>query len=206
MANYAQSQEKKIGEVVCYNLKKGRITMKARENKFGRFLRLLPAAMAMAMSMWCGSAAFAQNSLPAPGSGGSFTPNNSPSPGGPANGIGWNPGPAFPGNWGSPWNNDWNNSPTIIVNSTPVIPNQGVTKVVACGYDSEGIWRVIPLTVSFQYNGVQYDVYVLNAWNPWTDTWDRGVDLPAYNTSYYIHGQEYDFYCVLPTGTYYFNL
>lgn len=128
------------------------------------------------------------------------------SPGNPANGIGWNPGPGFPGNWGSPWNNDWNNSPTIIVNQTPVIPDQGITKVVACGYDSQGIWRVIPLTVSFQYNGVQYDVYVLNAWNPWTDKWDRGVDTPAYNTSYYMRGQEYDFYCVLPTGTFYFNL
>lgn len=179
--------------------------MKTQENKFKGFLKRLPAVMAIVMAMVCAGGAFAQNSLPAPGSGGSFRPNN-PSPGMPANGIGWNPGPMFPGNWGSPWNNDWNNSPTIIVNQTPSIPNQGITKVVACGYDAQGIWRVLPLTVSFQYNGVDYDVYVINAWNPWTDQWDRGVDTPAYNTSYYLRGQEYDFYCILPTGTFYFNL
>jgi len=65
---------------------------------------------------------------------------------------------------------------------------------------------VLPLVVSYRYNGVQYGVNVLNAWNPWTDSWDRGVDLPAYNTTYYLRNVEYDFYTVLPTGTFYFNL
>lgn len=203
---------------------------------FGIWRRLVPALTAMIVAVGFGSVAYAQNSNPAngigwnpgptvlrnqqnntgvnpapaqsnnPANGIGWNPGSNAPGGGPANGIGWNPGPGFQGNWGSPWNNGWNNSPTIIVNQVPTIPNQGVTKVVACGYDSEGIWRVLPLTVSFQYNGVQYDVYVLNAWNPWTDQWDRGVDVPAYNTSYYMRGQEYDFYTVLPTGTYYFNL
>lgn len=152
--------------------------------------------------------AFAQNSLAAPGSGGSFTPNLGPGGGGPMgppNGIGWNPGPAFPNNWGGPWNSGWNYSPTIIVNA-PAVSNQGVTKVLACGYDVTGVWRVVPMTVSYQYNGVQYVVNVLNAWNPWTDNWDRGVDVPAYDTTYVLRGITYDYYAVLSTGTYYFNL
>ena len=36
--------------------------------------------------------------------------------------------------------------------------------------------------------------------------WDRNVDQPAYNTSYYLNGTTFDFYTVLSTGTYYFNL
>lgn len=148
----------------------------------------------------------AQNSLPAPGSGGNYNPGGGGF-GGPANGIGWNPGPAAPPPaWGSPWGSGWNYPSTVVINNSPSIPNQGVTKVIACGYDAQGIWRVLPLTVSYQYNGVQYNVNVLNAWNPWTDCWDRGVDLPAYNTSYILRGVTYDFYVVLPTGTFYFNL
>ena len=122
---------------------------------------------------------------------------------GPGPGMGmWNPGPP-PGSWGGPWGGPWYNSPTVVVNN---YPNQGVTNVVACGYDAQGVWRTIPLHVSYTYNGVQYDVTVLNAWNPWTDMWDRGVDVPAYNTSYYLNGTTFDFYTVLSTGTYYFNL
>lgn len=162
-------------------------------------IRFLTSAVAAVMAL----GAFAQNSLPAPGSGGAYTPNVGP--GLPPNGIGWNPGPAYPGYWGSPWNPGWTYSPTIIVNQ-PAVSDQGVTRVVACGYDAQGIWRVLPLTVSYQYNGVQYDVNVLNAWNPWTDQWDRGIDLPAYNTSYVLRGKTYDYYVVLPTGTFYFNL
>ncbi|MDE7380719.1 MAG: hypothetical protein K2N03_01150 [Muribaculaceae bacterium] len=152
----------------------------------------------------------AQNSAPAPGSGGSFNPA-------PSNGIGWNPGPGGPGgpgpavppsNWGGPWGAGWNSSPSIVIN-TPIVvsnPNSGVTKVVACGYDAQGNWRTIPLTVQYQWNGVQYNVTVLNAWNPWTDMWNRGVDSPAFNTSYYLNGTTFNFYTVLSTGTYYFNL
>ena len=153
--------------------------MKTHDRKIegSRWSKVLSGIAMLLVIAVAGLGANAQNSLPAPGSGGSYRPNTG-SPLGP-NGIGWNPGPApvpgFNGNWGSPWNNGWNNGPTIIVNQSPVIPNQGVTKVVACGYDAQGIWRVLPLTVSFQYNGFQYDVNVLNAWNPWTDQWDRGV-------------------------------
>lgn len=154
------------------------------------------------------SGVFAQNSLPAPGSGGSYTPNmGGGGAWGPPNGIGWNPGPAYPGYWGSPWYNGWNYSPTILVNQPANdLSNQGITKVVACGYDATGVWRVLPLTVSYQYNGVEYVVNVLNAWNPWTDSWDKGVDAPAYDTSYRMRGVTYDYYTVLSTGTYYFNL
>ena len=142
----------------------------------------------------------AQNSLPAPGSGGSFNPA--------PNGIGWNPGPPPPSAWGSPWGNGgWYNSPSVIINNSyPDWQNQGTTNVMACGYDARGIWRTLPLHVAYTFNGVNYDVTVINAWNPWTDMWDRGVDQPAYNTTYYLNGSTFDFYTVLSTGTYYFNL
>lgn len=145
----------------------------------------------------------AQNSMPAPGSGGSFTPA-------PPNGIGWNPRPPAPPNWGSPWNPGWNSYTGPIIVNTPLASpdwqNTGVTNVIACGYDSMGVWRTIPLNVSYTYNGVQYDVTVINAWDPWSRTWDTGVDVQAVNTSYLLHGQTFDFYVVLSTGTFYFNL
>lgn len=151
----------------------------------------------------------AQNSLPAPGSGGSFNPapvGGGPGPGvGPGPGMMGNPGPPPGPGWGSPWGNGWSSSPTITVNY-PSWQNQGTTTVVACGYDNTGVYRTLPLYVAYVYNGVQYDVTVINAWNPFTDTWNRGVDEPAYNTSYYLRGHNYDFYTVTTTGTYYFNL
>lgn len=151
----------------------------------------------------------AQNSLPAPGSGGSFTPNN---------GIGWNPGPQIPPGpgpapappmWGSPWYQGWNNSPSIVISPSISIGNsmnQGTTKVMAAGYDAMGVWRVLPLLVSYQYNGVQYNVTVINAWNPWVDQWDTNLNIQAFNTSYILRGITYDFYAVLSFGTFYFNL
>ncbi|MCM1153274.1 MAG: hypothetical protein NC328_06445 [Muribaculum sp.] len=167
-------------------------------------LNMLKKVTILLASVFIAMGAFAQNSAPAPGSGGSFNPT-------PANGIGWNPGPQAPPplNWGNPWGyGGWGGSPSIIVNSPVVVNgmNSGITKVVACGYDSQGVWRTIPLTVSYNWNGAQYNVTVLNAWNPWTDMWNRGVDQPAYNTSYYLNGTNFDFYTVLSTGTYYFNL
>ncbi len=155
--------------------------------------------------------AIAQTSAPAPGSGGSFTPNMGGGPGGPMGGPGGPMGPMGPGpGWGSPWGPGYT-SPSVIINapiiSSPVIDtNTGVTKVIACGYDAQGIWRTIPLTVSYNYNGVSYDVTVLNAWNPWTDMWNRGVNQPAYATSYFLRGTTFDYYTNLSTGTYYFNL
>lgn len=164
---------------------------------------IMRAALFSAAILTVPATALAQNSAPAPGSGGSFNPA-------PANGIGWNPGPMGPGpaysDWGGPWGPGWYNSPSVIVTPVAIPVNSGITRVVACGYDAQGVWRTIPLTVAYNYNGVQYDVEVLNAWNPWTDMWVRGVDAPAYNTSYYLNGQEFDFYTVLSTGTYYFNL
>ncbi len=135
------------------------------------------------------------NSAPAPGSGGSFKP----APVGGPNGIGWNPGPS--------WNNPgWNNPGWNGINNPSAWTNQGTENVMACGYDAQGIWRTIPLQVAYTWTGFQYDVTVLNAWNPWTSSWNIGVDMPAYNTSYYINGNTYDFYTPLSTGTYYFNL
>ncbi|MCM1291521.1 MAG: hypothetical protein NC201_04730 [Prevotella sp.] len=138
----------------------------------------------------------AQNSLPAPGSGGTFNPAPTPSNPGPGN-PNWGPppGPA----WGSPWN-----SPVYV--PAPTYVNSGTTNVVAVGYDAQGVWRTVPMTVQYQYDGVQYNVTVINAWNPWTDTWNYNVDDPAYNTTYYLRGNQYNYYTVLTTGTYYFNL
>ena len=84
--------------------------------------------------------------------------------------------------------------------------NQGNLNVMATGYDSESVLVQIPLYVSYSFNGVQYDVTVLNSWNPYTQMWNTGVDTPAFHTSYYFNGFNYNYYVVLPTGTYYFNL
>ena len=149
------------------------------------------------------------NSLPAPGSGGSFRPAPINRPG--SNGIGWNPGPGFnrPG-FGPGWVNNgpgWVNNPGWGgINAPSSWTNQGTENVMACGYDAQGNWRTLPLQVSYTWNGFSYDVTVLNAWNPWTQSWNIGVDMPAYSTSYYINGETYDFYTPLSTGTYYFNL
>lgn len=162
------------------------------------------------------SVVMAQNSAPAPGSGGGFNPN-------PPNGIGWNPGgnsaPApgaggsfQPNNgpaWGGPWGGGWQASPSVIVNANPGFVagmNTGVCNVVGVGYDAQGVWRTVPMTVSYNWNGAQYNVTVLNAWNPWTDMWNRGIDDQAYNTTYFLNGQTYNFYVPLSTGTFYFNL
>lgn len=171
---------------------------------------------AIAVAFMMSAAAFglsAQNSLPAPGTGGGFHPNPGPAPGmgmgmGPGFGPGWNPGPPGPP-FGNPWYTGWNSSPSIVINQ-PItsgnVPNQGITKVIACGYDAQGVWRVLPLVVSFQYDGVQYEVNVLNAWNPWTNEWDNGVDVQAFNTDYILRNVTYDYYVVLSFGTFYFNL
>ncbi len=166
----------------------------------GPSLRIALAVMTMIGSS---IAISAQNSLPAPGSGGSFNPapvGGGPGPGGMGPGMMGNPGPG-PG-WGGPGCPGWM-GPSF---NNPTWQNQGTATVIACGYDNTGIYRTLPLYVEYVYNGVQYDVTVINAWNPFTDTWNRGVDEPAYNTSYYLRGNNYDFYTVTTTGTYYFNL
>ena len=65
---------------------------------------------------------------------------------------------------------------------------------------------MIEYFLNYSFNGVQYDVTVLNSWNPYTQMWNMGVDTPAYNTNYYFNGFTYNYYVVLPSGTYYFNL
>lgn len=133
--------------------------------------------------------AFGNGPDPAPGSG-VYNPGP-PTPQPPLAGPG--PAPAAP----------------LVLNpplSSPNWQNQGTTTVMACGYDAQGVWRTIPLRVSYVYNGAQYNVTVDSAWNPWTDMWNYGVDQPAYNTYYFLNGTYFDFYTNLSTGTFYFNL
>ena len=140
--------------------------------------------------------ALAQNSLPAPGGRPGRGGGSLPAPGGVA------PSRSLGGGWGNPWNQGWNPPPAF----PPDWQDSGTATVMACGYDAQGVWRVLPLKVYYNYNGMQYDVTVVNAWNPWSYMWNYGVDMPAYNTSYFINGNTYDFYAPLSTGTYYFNL
>lgn len=158
----------------------------------------------------CG--AYAQTSLPAPGSGGSYRPggfggNSLMAPGtGGGFSPSYAPGPGLPPppSWGSPWYNPGINAG--LYPGSAGWTNSGMVNVMACGYDARGIWRTLPLRVAYQWNGVQYNVTVVNAWNPWADMWMRNVDVQAYNTSYFINGNTYDFYVPLSTGTFYFNL
>lgn len=171
--------------------------------------KTLTAAMLMMLAGTIASQA--QNSFPAPGSG--ETGTSMPAPG---TGGSFNPAPSGPvggwgGGWGNPWTtpgwNNWNGP--IVVNtplSSPTWQNAGQMNVIGVGYDVQGILRTIPMTVSYQYNGVQYDVTVVNAWDPWSRTWDYDIYQPAYNTYYYFRGTYYNFYTVLSTGTFYFNL
>lgn len=170
---------------------------------FRRLLSILVLGVATSIGL------SAQNSLPAPGTGGSYNP--APIGGGNAGGMGpgWNGGPGGPGGMGPGWGNNgmgWNPGPGWNGPMSPAFVNQGTVNVIACGYDAQGVWRTLPLHVAYTYNGVDYDVTVLNAWNPLANTWNVGVDMPAYNTSYYMRGQTYNFYAPLSTGTYYFNL
>lgn len=160
------------------------------------------------LSIFC--IATAQNSAPAPGSGQiqygepigwNPGPSSAPRPGSGQIGFPTAPPPMATGWYGNPWG--W--APANVVYS-PDWQNYGSANVVGCGYDAQGVWRIVPMTVRYRYNGVQYVVTVVNAWNPWTDSWNDDVDQPAFNTSYYLNGKTYDFYTNLSTGTYYFNL
>ena len=128
---------------------------------------------------------------PAPGSG-VYNPGPQVAPPPPLAGPGA-PGPLAP----------------MVVNaplSSPNWQNSGTTTVIACGYDAQSVWRTIPLRISYQYDGAQYDVTVDSAWNPWTDMWNYGVDVPAFSTYYFLNGNYYNYYVNLSTGTWYFNL
>lgn len=108
------------------------------------------------------------------------------------------PAPNVAPEWGAPG--------TLTVPPSQQWMNQGTMKVMATGYDTESVLVQIPLVVSYSFNGVNYDVTVLNVWNPYTQTWTVGVDEPAFRTSYYFNGFNYNFYAPLAIGTFYFNL
>lgn len=111
------------------------------------------------------------------------------------------PGPATPPpppGWGAPG--------CLVSPPSADWMNQGNLNVMATGYDTESVLVQIPLYVSYSYNGVNYDVTVLNSWNPYTQNWNLNVDIPANSTYYYFNGFYYNFYVNLPSGTFYFNL
>lgn len=145
--------------------------------------------------------------IPGPGPGPSQGPYQGPYPA-PGSDV-YNPGPPAPNppmlaGPGSPSPL----APMVVASplGSPNWQNSGTTTVIACGTDAQGVWRTIPLRVSYVYNGAQYNVTVNSAWNPWTDCWNYGVDVPAFNTYYFLNGNYYDFYTNLSTGTWYFNL
>lgn len=84
--------------------------------------------------------------------------------------------------------------------------NQGTINVMATGYDTESVLVQIPLFVSYNFNGATYNVTVLNSWNPYTQTWNIGVDVPASPTDYFFNGFRYNYTATLPSGIFYFNL
>ena len=96
--------------------------------------------------------------------------------------------------------------PLEVTPPTPNWENSGMATVVACGYDAQGVWQTIPLRIQYNWNGAQYNVTVVNAWNPWTQCWDYDVDVPAFSTSYFINDTTFNWYTNLSTGTFYFNL
>lgn len=144
----------------------------------------------------------AQAPLPPPGQ--VPPPGQMPPPG--MNNPGTIPPPPPPGPAQTPPPPGWGGPGYLATPPAGEWMNEGTLNVMATGYDSESVLVQIPLCVSYSFNGVNYDVTVLNSWNPYTQTWNIGVDSPAYNTTYYFNGFNYNFYTVLPSGTYYFNL
>lgn len=163
-----------------------------------RILKLIKAAVLCGAVLLTGiSSSFAQPGPPPPGLNppppvGAPAPPSGPAtppPPGP-------PAPPPPG-WGYPG----------YLNAPPAAGfNEGTINVMATGYDTESVLVQIPLVVTYQFNGVTYNVTVNNSWNPYTQTWNVGVDTPAFQTSYYFNGFNYNYYTNLPSGTFYFNL
>lgn len=100
----------------------------------------------------------------------------------------------------------WGGPGTLSTPPTADWMNQGTMNVMATGYDAQGVLRQIPLHICYNFNGVNYNVMVLNAWDPFTQMWNMGVDQPAYSTSYFFNGFTYNWYAPLAIGTFYFNL
>lgn len=150
-----------------------------------------------------------------PGQGPALNSGNQPGP--PPGGLGNGPAPApgsgvyNPGPQTAPPPPMAGNGPLapMVLNtplSNPNWQNQGTMTVIACGYDAQSVWRTIPLRISYVNTGGQYNVTVDSAWDPWTDAWNYGVDIPAFSTYYFLNGNYYNYYANLSTGTYYFNL
>lgn len=148
----------------------------------------------------------AQNRPVPPGTPPPFVPNTQQGPG-PGAGFGpnvpmWgtsnsmmNGGQWGPGAWSGPmYNVNYSN------------PNIGTSNIIAVGYDAQGVWETIPMQVKWVWNGVTYSVTVINAWNPWTQSWGVNLGVPAFSTMYELRGTTYSYYTNLSTGTYYFNL
>lgn len=135
------------------------------------------------------NSAFAQNSLPPPGYG-SLKPRHNPF-------------------WGNPFLNNPQMIPPFSINrplSSPDWQNNGYENVIAVGSGAQGVWRSIPLNISYSFNGAQYNVTVINAYNPWSQSWMNGIYIPAYSTYIFLKGTYYK-YCVdLSVGTFYFNI
>lgn len=147
--------------------------------------------------LFLGLSAMAQPGPPPP-----MGPNN---PGPPA-GVMTPPPPGAPSAQPAPPPPGWG-GPGFLANPPAAgWMNQGTINVMATGYDSESVLVQIPLVVQYSFNGANYNVTVLNSWNPMSQTWNYGVDSQAYQTSYYFNGFTYNYYTVLPSGTYYFNL
>lgn len=207
--SYTSSGNNSSGNKRCNNL--------SRNKK--RTIGKLSAACLMYVGLLVPGVVNGQNSVPPPGGGfggnSLMRPGNSvPAPGGfgqPGGGPAFGPAvrpvrPPRPVFAPSIWNAPWGGVTVQIGNTSPGWENNGVTNILCCGYDAQGVWRSMPLRISYNWNGVSYNVTVLNAWNPWTNMWDVGVDMPAYSTSYYLNGVTYNYYAPLSTGTYYFNL
>lgn len=141
----------------------------------------------------------AQPLPPPPGPNMPLPPSQAPTPPPPSPSpfIGSKPTPPPPG---------WGAQGYLVNPPTADWMNNGYLNVMATGYDTESVLVQIPLYVSYSFNGVQYNVTVLNSWNPYTQMWNTGVDAPAYSTSYYFNGFNYNYYVNLPSGTFYFNL
>lgn len=143
-------------------------------------LVILASIIAIGIS---GFTASAQAPLPPPGNPGGIPPMNTPgNPGGlPPQG----PGPVIVNPAPIPNPNTVVPPPGPNPNTPPPPPgwgasgylvnppvgdwmNSGTLNVMATGYDSEGVMIQIPLYISYQYNGVNYNITVLNSWNPYT--------------------------------------
>lgn len=149
--------------------------------------------LSLAMLILFGAGMMAGQPLPPPPPSGPPVPGATPPPPPPAPPLNTPPpGWGAPGYLVNPPTADWMNSGTI--------------NVMATGYDTESVLLQIPLFVSYSFNGANYNVTVLNAWNPYSQMWNMGLDVPANQTDYYFNGFNYNYYVMLPSGTYYFNL